>query len=100
MCANGVPFGEDFLAEIGLPAPDPETPGNPGETPDPAPVYVVFGVSEDDMLQGKILQAGGMPYDAALAVSLTITAIIVLYNLSGGIFFILTPLRNKETAHE
>ena len=60
VCANGVPFGEDFLAEIGLPAPDPENPGNPDETPDPAPVYVVFGVSEDDMLQGKILQAGGM----------------------------------------
>lgn len=58
------------------------------------------GVGTRDLFVIPILQAGGMPYDAALAVSLTITAIIVLYNLSGGIFFILTPIRNKEAAHE
>ena len=57
VCANGVPFGDDFLEEIGL-APDS---GEGGEdAPDPAPVYVVFGVSEDNMLNGRILQAGGM----------------------------------------
>ena len=39
-----------------------------------------------------------MTYDAALAVSLTITAIIILYNLSGGLFFILTPGKKKESA--
>ena len=59
VCANGVPYGGDFLAEIGLPAPDPEDPAAQDQ-PDPAPVYVVFGVSEDNMLQGNILQAGGM----------------------------------------
>ena len=57
VCANGVPFGDDFLTEIGL-APDQEEGGE--DEPDPAPVYVVFGVSEDNMLNGTILQAGGM----------------------------------------
>ncbi len=58
------------------------------------------GVGTRDLFVIPILQAGGMPYDAALAVSLTITAIILLYNLSGGIFFILTPGKKKEDAHE
>ena len=58
------------------------------------------GVGTRDLFVIPILQAGGMPYDAALAVSLTITAVIVLYNLSGGIFFILTPGKKKEPAHE
>ncbi len=58
------------------------------------------GVGTRDLFVIPILQAGGMPYDAALAVSLTITAIILLFNLSGGIFFILTPGKKKEPAHE
>ena len=58
------------------------------------------GVGTRDLFVIPILQAGGMTYDAALAVSLTITAVIVLYNLSGGIFFILTPGKKKEPAHE
>ena len=58
------------------------------------------GVGTRDLFVIPILQAGGMPYDAALAVSLTITAIIVLYNLSGGLFFILTPGKQKEIPHE
>ena len=57
------------------------------------------GVGTRDLFVIPILQAGGIPYDAALAVSLTITAIIVLYNLSGGLFFILTPGRKKEPVH-
>ena len=56
------------------------------------------GVGTRDLFVIPILQAGGMTYDAALAVSLTITAIIILYNLSGGLFFILTPGRKKESA--
>lgn len=57
------------------------------------------GVGTRDLFVIPILQAGGMTYDAALAVSLTITAIIILYNLSGGIFFVLTPGKKKETVH-
>ena len=58
VCANGVPYGDDFMREIGL-LPDPDE-GEPSEDePDPAPVYVVFGVSEDNLLEGTILQAGG-----------------------------------------
>ena len=56
------------------------------------------GVGTRDLFVIPILQAGGMTYDAALAVSLTITAIIILYNLSGGLFFILTPGKKKESA--
>jgi uncharacterized protein (TIRG00374 family) len=56
------------------------------------------GVGTRDLFVIPILQAGGMTYDAALAVSLTITAIIILYNLSGGLFFILTPGKKKEPA--
>ena len=58
------------------------------------------GVGTRDLFVIPILQAGGMAYDAALAVSLTITAIIILYNLSGGLFFIFTPSGNKGTVHE
>ena len=57
------------------------------------------GVGTRDLFVIPILQAGGMTYDAALAVSLTITAIIVLYNLSGGLFFILSPGKPKEAVH-
>ena len=59
------------------------------------------GVGTRDLFVIPILQAGGMPYDAALAVSLTITAIIVLFNLSGGLFFVLTPgVKKPEAAQE
>ncbi len=54
VCANGIPFGEDFLEELGFI--DPET----GLAVSQGPVYVVFGISEGNMLNGKILQAGGM----------------------------------------
>ena len=57
------------------------------------------GVGTRDLFVIPVLQAGGMTYDSALAVSLTITAIIVLYNLSGGLFFILTPEKKKEPAN-
>ncbi len=77
VCADGVPFDEDFLREIGLLPPleeevppegetppveeQPENPENPEEAEeDPEPVYVVFGISEGNKLEGKILQAGGM----------------------------------------
>ncbi|MBO4649418.1 MAG: flippase-like domain-containing protein [Lentisphaeria bacterium] len=59
------------------------------------------GVGTRDLFVIPILQAGGMSYDDALAVSLTITAIIILYNLSGGLFFVLTPgVKKPEAAHE
>ena len=58
VCANGVPFDEAFLREIGLIG--DEAPEQGEEPEDPAPVYVVFGVTEDNRLDGKVLQAGGM----------------------------------------
>ena len=58
VCANGIPYGDDFMREIGI-LPDPEEGESSEDTPDPAPVYVVFGVSEDNQLNGTILQAGG-----------------------------------------
>jgi len=66
VCADGIPFNEDFLREIGLlPEEDdvviPPAEGEvPPEEEDPAPVYVVFGISEGNKLTGKIMQAGGM----------------------------------------
>ncbi|MBQ9336401.1 MAG: flippase-like domain-containing protein [Lentisphaeria bacterium] len=58
------------------------------------------GVGTRDLFVIPILQAGGMSYDSALAVSLTITAIIVLYNLAGGLFFIFDPAKKKENADD
>ena len=58
ICANGIPFDEAFLREIGM---IPETEPAEGEEQEPpAPVYVVFGVTEENRLDGKVLQAGGM----------------------------------------
>lgn len=58
------------------------------------------GVGTRDLFIIPILQAGGIPGDAALAISLTISAIIILFNLSGGLFFIFSPAKPKETSHE
>ena len=58
VCANGIPYGEDFLREIGLIT--DEAPPEGEEPENPAPVYVVFGVTEDNRLDGRVLQAGGM----------------------------------------
>lgn len=55
------------------------------------------GVGMRDFFVVKLLQAGGMAYDGALAVSLTQTAIILLFNLSGGVFFLLPgPKKTAE----
>ena len=58
VCANGIPYGEDFLREIGLIT--DEAPPEGEEPENPAPVYVVFGVTEENPLDGKVLQTGGM----------------------------------------
>ena len=55
------------------------------------------GLGVRDMFVIPILKGGGMNGDAALAVSLVISGIIICFNLLGGIFFIFTPVgKNKK----
>ena len=54
------------------------------------------GLGVRDMFVIPILKSGGMNGDAALAVSLVISAIIVGFNLLGGLFFIFTPVGRKK----
>ncbi len=72
VCANGIPFGEDFLEELGFI--DSET----GLAVSQGPVYVVFGISEGNMLGGKILQAGGMCFSGSGA-----NVSFILFDASG-----------------
>lgn len=63
VCANGIPFERAFLQQIGvLPAEAAEGEEPPAVSGDP--VYVVFGISEDNKTNGNILQAGGMCFSA------------------------------------
>ena len=54
------------------------------------------GLGVRDMFVIPILKSGGMNGDAALAVSLVISTIIVGFNLLGGLFFIFTPISRKK----
>lgn len=56
LCSNGIPFGTDFLREIEVLPQEGEEESDETEKS----VYVVFGISEDNKEDGKILQAGGM----------------------------------------
>ncbi len=58
------------------------------------------GVGTRDLFVIPILQAGGIAADSAMAISLTITAIILLFNLSGGLFFRLTPGKKQTKVGE
>ncbi len=54
------------------------------------------GLGVRDMFVIPILKSGGMNGDAALAVSLVISSIIIGFNLLGGLFFIFTPIGRKK----
>ncbi len=58
------------------------------------------GVGTRDLFVIPILRAGGIPADSAMAISLTITAIILLFNLSGGLFFLLSPGKKQSGTGE
>ena len=57
------------------------------------------GLGVRDMFVIPILKGGGMNGDAALAVSLVISGIIICFNLLGGIFFIFTPVGKNKKGH-
>jgi uncharacterized membrane protein YbhN (UPF0104 family) len=64
----------------------------------------ISGVGARDAVIEAVLSAGGCPVGDALAIPIIYTALIILYNFSGGIFFIIDSRqkgkRKKELAEK